>query len=336
MNAFLMIIFVLILYEIKPCVIKNNEAYLSVKDTNAIKGIFIMFVFFRHITSYISDFEALDLHMLNLNYYLDQLIVVMFLFYSGYGVSYSIRNKENYMAEFLKKRIGYLLIEFDIIVLIYYVVGRIIGKAYSMKRLLLSVIGLQSVGNSNWYIFSIIIMYFITFISYRLFKKSKVLFLMSHVVLTVIYIMIIMQFKETFWYNTVFAYVFGIFWGEFKDDMDKILSREYLFYLIFAANLIIYHYSRKYSANIILYELMSISFALFILLVTRKIKFGNTYLIFLGKNLFPLYILQRLPMLVLKSKTNALQNNTVFMLYSMILTIILTQLYLYLKNFLKR
>jgi len=274
--------------------------------------------------------------MLHFNYYLDQLIVVMFLFYSGYGVYYSIKNKENYMTTFLKKRMFALLAEFDIIVFLYFIVGKVIGRKYSLKRLLLSLIGWQSVGNSNWYIFSILVMYFITFISYWLFKNRKVLFIVSHVILTAVYILIIMRYKEGFWYNTVYAYVFGIFWGSLKDDIDELLNKNILYFTIFLFNLIVYHFSRKYSANIILYELMCVSFAFLILLVTRKIKFGNAYLVFLGTNLFPLYMLQRLPMIVLKGKTNVLQNNTVFMLYSAIGTIVLTYAYLYLKNRIKK
>ncbi len=336
MDVLLVILILLLLYKAKPCFIIGNTEYLSPDSSNAIKGIFIIFVFFRHITSYLEDFEALDMHMLMLNYYMDQLIVVMFLFYSGYGVYYSIMHKEDYMKGFLKKRILKLLIEFDIIVIIYFVVGKLIGRDYSAKKLLLSLAGWSSVGNSNWYIFSILVLYGITLISYGLFRKKKIPFVLSHVILTAVYIAIMMRLKEDFWYNTAFAYVFGIFWGCLKDKLDKALLKWYIALPVFAFGIPVYHYSRTFSSNIVLYEVMSVAFTLLIILVTMRVRIGNPYLIFLGKNLFPLYILQRLPMILLKEKTEVTSNHTVYMIYSAILTILFTYGYLYLKGFIKR
>ena len=273
--------------------------------------------------------------MLHLNYYLDQLIVVMFLFYSGYGIYYSIKNKERYMTTFFKKRILSLLLEFDIIVFLYYLVGRMIGKDYSAKRLLFSFAGWKSVGNSNWYIFSIFILYLITLVSYMLFQKRKALFILSHVILTALYIITMMRYKESFWYNTVCAYVFGIFWGCYKDEIDELLKKKTIFLLLFVLSLITYHFSRTYSPHVVLYEIMSVSFALIVLLVTKVIRFGNAALHFLGKNLFPLYMLQRLPMIVLSRNANVMSDNAVFMLCCALLTILLTYGYVYIKQRIK-
>ncbi len=274
--------------------------------------------------------------MLKLNYYLDQLIVVMFLFYSGYGVYYSISHKEHYMNDFFKKRILHLFLEFDCIVLLYYLVGVMLGNEYPVKKLLLALAGWSSVGNSNWYIFSILMLYGITLLSYRLFGRKKALFMLSHFILTAVYIAIIMRFREDFWYNTVFAYVFGILWGGLKENVERILSKWYCYLPVLAISIPVYHCFRTYSSNIVMFELMSVSFAGIVLLVTMKIRFGNSILSFLGKNLFPLYMLQRLPMIVLKEKTGITSHHTLFMVASAILTIAITYGYLYLKKTLKR
>ncbi len=327
MNVFLLVILLLTVYQAKPCLLKNNKDYLSVEDTNAIKGIFIMFVFFRHITSYISDFDPLDLRMLSLNYYLDQLIVVMFLFYSGYGVAYSMEHKENYMKSFPKKRIGFLLLEYDIVVLLYFTVGKLLGKKYTLKKLALSLIAVDSCGNSNWYIFTILILYLITFISWLLFQKKRSLFLLMQLLLTSGYIFAMMHWKDSYWYNTALAYVFGVFWCIYKQHIEKLLNNHIIYILLFVACIPAYHFTRTWSNHIVMYELMSVFFALLIILITYKIRLRNTVLITLGRHLFPLYILQRLPMLLLQKKTDTLRNNTVFLVYSAIATIVITYFY---------
>ena len=327
MNVFLVILFLVTIYNIKPCLMSGNKDYLSVDDTNAVKGIFIMFVFFRHITSYLDEFEDLDRAMLKLDHALGQLIVVMFLFYSGYGVVYSILNRENYMEGFVKKRLGHLVLEFDVIVLIFYVVEMLVGRVLPIKRLALSLVAWDSVGNSNWYIFAIFFLYLFTFISWKLFKNNNAIFLLMMVILVSGYVLIMMQFKQDCWYNTVFAYVFGMFWAMYKERIDKVLGNNAVYIVLFIAAVAICFVTRMHLVNVVIYEVMSLAFAFLVVLFTMKVKVGNSILAYLGENLFPFYILQRLPMFVLKAKTDVTHNNTVFLMYSMIGTIVLVWVY---------
>ena len=52
--------------------------------------------------------------------------------------------------------------------------------------------------------------------------------------------------------------------------------------------------------NLLYYELCAVSIAVFIVFVTMRVSISNKILFWLGKNLFPLYILQRLPMIILQ------------------------------------
>lgn len=305
---------------------KNNELYLSRECTDAVKGFFILWVLFRHLTSYIADYSALDKRILLYNYYLDQLIVVMFLFYSGYGVATAIKNKKDvYMKSFLNKRIVQTILRFDIVVLLYFILGHFTGRNFSLKKLLLSFVAWESVGNSNWYIFTIVLLYLITYLAYRLSKK-EVVFWGTLVVLTVVYISIMTGLKEVHWYNTAFAYVFGMMYARCEEQIRKVLNKNLVWLSVFVINLFVYHYSRTYSDILFFYEVMSMSFALFVVMLTMKIRISNKCLVFLGKNLFPMYILQRIPMRLLKDTVIA-TNNTVFFIYVLIFTVILTYMY---------
>jgi len=90
---------------------------------------------------------------------MDQLVVCMFLFYSGYGIMESFKIKENYVNQLPKNRIFKTLFNFDFAVLIYMLLYVFFQhKEIGLKKVLLSFIGWESFGNSNWYIFSIFVL----------------------------------------------------------------------------------------------------------------------------------------------------------------------------------
>ena len=101
----------------------NNDDYLSLKQTTAINGIFIIFVFFRHLSQYITFNNILDKPMILIDKCSGQLIVTMFLFNSGFGILESIKNKKNYIDTIPRKRILKTLIRFDICVCFYYLIN---------------------------------------------------------------------------------------------------------------------------------------------------------------------------------------------------------------------
>ena len=85
----LFVIFVAV-YGIK---FKDNDDFLSKDRCNSIKGIFILLVFFRHAVQYMSDypFSGIDCVVPPSKKLMGHLIVVMFLFYSGYGVAVGLQ-----------------------------------------------------------------------------------------------------------------------------------------------------------------------------------------------------------------------------------------------------
>ena len=150
-----------------------KEESFSRDVTDSVKGIFIWLVVFSHFNSYVSYTAPIDLAGKKISTLLGQLIVACFLFYSGYGVCEAIKRKGTpYVKSIPKKRVLSTLIKFDIAVLIYLIIATFRGKNYELKTILLSFIGWESVGNSNWYIFVILALYLITFIAFIIFRKN--------------------------------------------------------------------------------------------------------------------------------------------------------------------
>lgn len=311
MIFFLILFFAIVLWQFKFCRLSFYEDCLSKEKTNAIKGIFILIVFVNHIREYYAGAGTdLSLWYDNVLFLLPkafgQLMVVMFLFYSGYGVMESIKAKgEKYVNVMPKRRVLTTLINFDIAVVIFALVGLTTGMNDILPHLGLSLIGWDSVGNSNWYIFCILVCYFLTYVTYKYTKSGGVL-----CTLTIVFAMIMSLYKGTWWYNTVAAYCVGVLFSSNKKIIMEAWKSGYVKWLLtmaggftFFLGIYLYWYAPfkgEYERlGAIVFNMMSIFFALLVVMLTMKVSIDNMALRWLGRNLFPLYIYQRLPMMVL-------------------------------------
>ena len=68
---------------------------MSIDQTRCINAIFVILVFLSHVKTYvILDDVWYNSYFLKINIYLSQLIVTTFLFFSGFGIMESIKNKK--------------------------------------------------------------------------------------------------------------------------------------------------------------------------------------------------------------------------------------------------
>lgn len=149
------------------------DDYIGVQQCNAIKGLFILVVFVRHIYPYIigsgCDMSGrLDGLGLRLDGMIGQLLVVMFLFYSGYGVMESIKRKGScYVRDIPKHRVLTTMLNFGVAVAAFVLLNLALGIERTWDEILLAFTGWTSVGNSNWYIFVIVLCYLLTYFAFR-------------------------------------------------------------------------------------------------------------------------------------------------------------------------
>lgn len=274
-----------------------NEDYIGKNQSNAIKGLCIILVFARHIWPYIkrTGFEPTTLGdrlFFQIDRSLGQLLVVMFLFYSGYGVMESIRKKGlTYIVSFPKNRILPTLLNFDVAVLFFIIMDFLLGIDLTWYNSLLAFTGWTSVGNSNWYIFIIILCYFFTWVAYR-FRRPNYVFLL----IAFLYIILIFT-KRPYWYNTMVAYAVGMLYSQHKTVIEKWVKDNYWRALIGSISFFAVFYFFPLSFFGIIESLRAIFIAVIVVLVSMKVYVGNKVTIWLGKKLFPLYIYQRIPMI---------------------------------------
>lgn len=314
---------------------ESKGDYLSREQGNAIKGIFILMVFVSHANGYIRDagysYPYLsDTLFTAIKDYFGQLIVVMFLFFSGYGVMHSIRDKGKvYVTSMPRHRILNTLLNFDIAVIWYALIQVLIGNVFSTKQYLLSFIAWESIGNSNWYIFVIMLCYLASWCAASISQNGKDVLVYTFSLLVVSYVFLFFT-KDAYWYNIIVAYPLGMAACLCKNKLD-VLSNSRYWWLVLMVGFacFVFTYSFHQDSFGIVVSSRSLFFALVIVLLLMKIKVGNSALNWLGKNLFPLYIYQRIPMLLLAHFNPwgiITGHPIVFVLLSLLLTVLIVPL----------
>lgn len=280
----------------------ENRYYMSIEMTNSIKGFFLCLVFFSHIWTYVEfshpTFDAPYMFFRKLG----QCIVVMFMFYSGYGVMESVKKKgSSYVNGIPVQRFLKVLLQFDSAIVLFLIYRLFTNVHYDTKKILLAFVGWDAIGNSNWYIFCVLWLYVFTFISFFVFKEDHLKAILGVLLLSLLYMTIMSRLgREHWWYDTALCYTWGMLFSVYRKKIETFINKDFgswLFFLVISSisYLTVYFYRNN---NPALYQLWVICFAATIVIFTMRFVIDSKFLQWLGRNLFPLYILQRLPMLI--------------------------------------
>ncbi len=327
MSIVLIVFLLLTLYKSKIFFLKSNsnKNYMSINTTTCIKGIFVFFILLSHSIQYVNYNNKIDILYNLFQNKMGQLIVCMFLFYSGYGIYESIKKKgESYIKRLPKDRILKLLIHFDIALIFYYILGLVIGTKYGLKQMVLSLIGWDSLGNSNWFIFAILVCYFISYLCFSLIKKDRISIAFV-TAFSIVYILFMKEVKPTFWFDTILCYPLGMIFSYCREWIErKFLNNNIIYYVLLILMSCVFLFFIKYQ-NIYTLLLNSMVFSILVVLITYKIDINNKILLWLGKNVFNIYILQRIPMTLLSHFFNL--PSYVFVLLSILIVVIISILF---------
>ena len=152
MSLFLIPLAALCLYGMKFSGKEFRTDNMSPQTTTAVNGIFTVLVFMCHIIN-TSTYQYGGLADKIFRDYLNigQLVVVTFLFFSGYGIAESLRKKPGYAKKMPYYRIFRVWLNFSAALLLWLIFDLIRGTALNAKMILLSFTGWESLGNSNWF-----------------------------------------------------------------------------------------------------------------------------------------------------------------------------------------
>ena len=181
----------------------------------------------------------------------------------------------------------------------------IFNNKITLKKYLLSSIFKSSLGNSNWFAFSIIIFYIYSYISFR-FIKGRHFF--GIIIISIIsgihskFVYIYFYPKAIYTVDTILCFVTGFYYSHMKTYLDKILLVNDVNYFGVVSMTILIYYKFFSKFSLISRSIKNVLFALLIVFISIKVKFNNAFLKFLNSHSFSIYLLQRLVMSIVKRK----------------------------------
>lgn len=226
MDIFLIALIVLCLWGVKFSATGHTD-YISRSQTDSIKGIFAIIILYSHMRGYfVSDVPYSSGYNVMLNY-LGQLMVVMFLLYSGYGIMEALkRNRKKYMDTFLTHRVGKVWLMFALAVGLFMLLNAILSIKHEPIKYLTSLIAWDSIGNSNWFVFDILVLYLLTYFALLISSKwggVKYLVLAVYALTAALVIILWQSGKGMWWYDTILAYPTGMLYSIYKAKIEQMV-----------------------------------------------------------------------------------------------------------------
>ncbi|MCI6858066.1 MAG: acyltransferase family protein [Eubacterium sp.] len=340
MAIFLILLAIIIISNIEmPKTNQFNNDYIDIRHTNVIKGIFVLLVLLGHSIQYISVKGPWDKPYLTFHDHIEQMVVSMFLFYSGYGMIISVMKKGfSYIKTFPVKRFLIVLFNFDLVVLLFCLMNLCLKIHYDWKTILLSFTGWVGIGNSNWYMFAIFGLYIIFFLSFYLLrwyngKGSLYLGMTLVTILTVAFVYWEIRMGQPSWYyNTMILFAFGGWYALFHEQVEKILMKSDNIYFIAVIIITLFYWvssKMKNYGGIEVYSIWAVVFTSAIVLATMKINIKSTFLEWIGQHVFSIYILQRIPMIIFSKTGFTAGSPYAFVTISFIITLGLSVMFDY-------
>lgn len=310
-----------------------DGTYMSHERTNMINGLFAVLVFIRHCSGYKeADMLPWESHIIN-HIFPGQLIVTTFFFYSGYGLMCSLQKKGvPYANGLITARFPKLLLRFIMAVLLFWAVDVfVLGIHPPYTKVLLALTSWVSLGNSTWFITMTLLAYLIIGLSFgSLLYRSMRLSCVCTVGLMLVLLLGMNEVKRGFYVDTLLCMPAGMLFGLGRTRIEAALRAVHLpawLLGIAAVGIGILCYTHIHYPP--LRNIGSMFYAVGVTLATGCFSLRSCHpaLVWLGGTaLFPFYIFQRLPMLVLNQWGLAAWNREVYILTAFLATCALAAL----------
>ena len=289
---------------------------MSKDSSNAIRGIFIILIFTSIFLGGGAFKGFVDADKLNLfdkplvSFFsqFEQLLYVPFFFYSGFGIFETFKNKgKKYARRIPLQQVLRHFLSYFVSWVLFAVTALALHSNYTIQDYLLSIVGLDNIGNpTNWFVFVMIILYIFSFVSFRIADQKTATII--HIILTIFIYFMFKSFAmpgSPYLWNSMPAYVFGVIYSYIKERAEQFLFKHkitrYIVFLVSLAFLVVTMYYIRlipygdfqraaFLAPAFFFTVALISF-------TSIVRIKNKILNFIGANSFWIYILMQLPMI---------------------------------------
>lgn len=289
------LLLVLLFYKSKVRTSEESDSFLDISQSKALLGFFALCIVFHHLSQETSaSWLPETVRRSGLEFFVPRgfLYVSGFFFFSGFGLYKSYLTKENYLKNFLAKRIGPVLMVFVFTNIFVYYAMRIFFGQVTLP-----------LNPYSWYIYAIIVFYLAFYLILRYAPKMFPI-LMPLAVL--VYAVIAYELcLGNWWFNSTPAFLFGLWSAKNEQKLSKFVSKHllplfvtsFLMTTVFRSlgdsilSLNTLPFSVLTNLQIIFQMIASLSFTIFMMCVLKSFVFGNRFLSFLGKITLELYLI---------------------------------------------
>ena len=325
MDIVILLLITLLLY-----LLPQNKEYLNVKSTSGLRGFLALGIIFHHISPLVKTGEEFS----NFSY-MGTYIVSIFFFLSAYGLYVQNESRENYLDNFLVKRLSKIIVPFFIISLIYIFYRFVNGQLIDLNFFINLFKQGSTIIYNGWFVDIIILMYIFFYLSFKFFQ-NKFLSIVFNTIFIICYICLAIKLGYNFWwYNSVLAFAIGLIWAKNQNKIDRFLEKYYFIVIVLVTVLLFVshrydillkylHIEDSYSYALAA-NLDNIIFTIyFIIVFLKKINFSNVYLNLIGRISFELYMIHGLVISMLaKIFVSSRVNDVLFTLFVLIISLIL-------------
>lgn len=331
--VYLIALLVLLLFGAKKA--KKGEFFDNFLDLSVAKGLqgfAAVAIMLHHLTQKITQYGQIDKGSIGIMNDVGVLLTGMFFFFSGYGLYLSYVTKENYLGNFLMKRLPTVLIPFYTTNTVFTLLSLILGYEMTVGEFFLYITGLVLLNSQMWYIVEIVFLYLAFYMVFKNVKKQNAAFgCMAGFMLVMTVGSLFLGhdykyacqgawFKGEWWYNSTWLFFVGMLIARCREGIVTFAKKRYVILLPFGIILfVLLHKATLYMLQNVGYwkeyegypgymekaltwlvqTPAVVVFVLTFLLLTMKVQFGNRMLSFLGKIAIELYLIHNIFILYL-------------------------------------
>ena len=146
-------------------------------------------------------------------------------------------------------------------VILYIMINLVLGNHYTYLDYLGAFTAWVNIGNSNWYIFSILFLYLVVYIVFKYsYDTRDLLHILMVAGMCLIYAVTLKCLgKESFWYNTVLVFPAGMFWAYEEKCLTAFIKKNWVYEGCVVIALLALGMSLAYVKNIVGFQISSMA-----------------------------------------------------------------------------
>lgn len=325
MTDILVIIFILFIFvfikPLKPGLFDND--CLRMDKAKAMRGTLALVIVLHHISENALVRTPLLIQVNHFGY----LCVAMFFFLSGYGLTVRICNspsdRNEYLSGLWKGRILYMLLIYVLVTLLFIAFkGLLDVEDVSFRAVLNSFKIGNPVASNSWYILVLIVFYIFFWLSFSISSTVGKGIILTSVLVTILNVVFILSpLNWSGFYISSYAFPLGMLWAWKKDFGWQDYAQKHYILVCAVCLALLACFTIIHTSHARMFA--SCAFCLLLVATMMKFEFRGRLLHFLGEISLEIYLLQAIPMILLRNRYFYVDNDLLWGLMTFVLVVII-------------